>query len=100
MHRSSNFPWYNRSIVVGLLIILASVVICGDGEPESAAMIDHEAVTLRYVQARKRSTVGIVAGGVDGIARTVHLGREDHIAQVAATDRYAGDRSRGGDTAA
>ena len=63
-------------------------------------MIDHQVVAGLDVQTRERSTVGIVAGGVDGIARTVHLGREDHIAQVAATDRYAGDRSRGGDTAA
>lgn len=63
-------------------------------------MVDHEAVASRHIQSRKRGTVSIVAGRVDGIARTIDLGRERDIAQVAAADSYAGDGSRGVDAAA
>ena len=52
----------------------------GDGKPEVATTIDHETLASRYVQTRERGTVGIVTGGVDGIASTIHLGRECHIA--------------------
>ena len=70
-------------------------ILSGDGEPEVATTIDYEAVTCRNVQTRERGTVGIVAGGVDGIARTIDLGCEDHFAQIVTADGYAGDRSCG-----
>ena len=72
----------------------------GDGEPEVATTIDHEAMASRYVQTRERGTVGIVAGGIDGVARAIDLGREGHVAQIVAADGYAGDGCRGCDAAA
>ena len=54
--------------------------LCTDSEPESAAVIDHEAVVGRHIQSRERGTVGIMAGWVDGIASTIHFGREGYIA--------------------
>ena len=74
--------------------------VSGDGKPEVATTIDHETLASRYVQTRERSTVGIVARGVDGFTRAVHLGREHHVAQIATTDGNAGDRSRSSNCAA
>ena len=74
--------------------------VSGDGKPEVAATIDHDAVTSRNVQTRERGTVGIMAGGIDGITRAIDLSREGHVAQIVAADGYAGDRSRGSDAAA
>ena len=74
--------------------------LSGNGEPEGAAAIDSEAVVGLNVQTRERSTIGIVRGGVDGVARTVHLGRECHITQIGAADSHRGDRSRGRHAAA
>ena len=54
----------------------------------------------RYIQTRERGTVGIVVGGGDGIARTIYLGCEDHVTQIATTDGNAGDRSRSSNCAA
>lgn len=75
-------------------------ILSGDGEPEVATTIDYEGVTCRNVQTRERGTVGIVAGGIDGITRAINLGREGHIAQIVAADGYAGDGCRGSDAAA
>ena len=81
------------SVIIYLLPFeFTTRVLSGDSEPKVATTIDHETMTSRYVQTRERGTVGIVAGGVDSIARTVHLGREGHITQIIAADGYAGDK--------
>ena len=89
-----------RSGIVCLLFEFTTRVLGGDGEPKATTTIDHETMTCRYIQTRERGTVGIVAGGIDGIARAIDLGREGHIAQIVAADGYAGDGCRGSDTAA
>ncbi len=73
------------------LLIRITRSLSGDGEPHRAAMIHHEAVACLYVQTRERRAVGIVACRTDGIASAVHLGRELHLAQIAAADGHAGD---------
>ena len=50
--------------------------LSNDGEPDRAAMIDYKVVVGCYIQARERGTIGIVTRGVDGITRTIGLGRE------------------------
>ena len=77
-----------------ILVRSAARSLSGDGEPEVATTIDYEAVTSRYVQTRERGTVGIVAGGVDGITSTVDLGGEGHLTEVAAADHDRSERSR------
>ena len=58
-------------------------------------MINHKAVTSCNVQTRERSAVGIMAGGIDGIARAVHFGCEGYVAQIHAADGNAVQGSRG-----
>ena len=84
--------WFLFRVITG--------VFSGDGEPKATTTIDHETMTCRYIQTRERGAVGIVTGGADGVARTIDLGREGHIAQIVAADGYAGDGCRGSDAAA
>ena len=60
------------------LILVKTIVIVttlsSDGEPEGATMIDHEAVAGFDIQGGERSTVGVMAGGIDDIARTSSRG--------------------------
>ena len=69
--------------------------LCRDGVPHSPAAIDYKAVARLHVQSRERSAIGIVAGGDDGIARAIHLGRERHIAEVRTADGHTCDGCRG-----
>jgi hypothetical protein len=57
--------------------------VLGTVTPKKAADI-HSTDICRYVQTRERGTVGIVAGGVDSIARAIDLGREGHLAQIVS----------------
>ena len=82
-----------RLVRVATFIVVRS--LSGDDEPQGAAAIDREGVAGFHVQTRERSTVGVMARGVDGIARTIDLGCERHITEVRTTDSYRGDGSRG-----
>ena len=77
-----------------VLVSSASRSLCSDGEPNGAATVNHEAVACFHVQTGECGTGGIVAGGIDGIACTVHLGSEGHFIKVGAADGYGCDRSR------
>ena len=92
-------PCGKRSVIVCLAFVKDNSILSGDGEPEVATTIDHEAVATSNVQTRERGTVGVVAGGVDGLARTIDLGREGHVAQIGSADDHAGDRCRSSNSA-
>ena len=77
-----------------VLVRSASRSLCSDGEPNGAATVNHEAVASFHVQTGECGTVGIVAGGIDDIACTVHFGSEGHFVKVGAADGYGCDRSR------
>ena len=83
-----------------VLVRSASRSLCSDGEPNGAATVNHEAVASFHVQTGECGTVGIVAGGIDDIACTVHFGSEGHFVKVGAADGYGCDRSRCRHTAA
>ena len=101
VHRFSTFSRCNRSVIIYLLPFeFTTRILSGDGEPKVTTAIDHETMASCYVQTRERGTVGIMAGGIDGITRAINLGREGHIAQIVAADGYAGDGCRGSDAAA
>ena len=69
--------------------------IGSDGEPYGSITVNHKAVAGLYVQSTECRTVGIVAGGGDGIACAVDLRCEDHVAEVAAAYNDRGNRSCG-----
>ena len=64
------------------LVILISATLGIDGEPNRSSVIVDKAVAGFDIQTRERCAVGIMAGGIDGIARTIHFGRERHFAEI------------------
>ena len=60
MHQISLAKCHPHSLTFEIIIRRLS----NDGEPDRAAMIDYKVVVGCYIQARERSTIGIVAGQV------------------------------------